>query len=165
MRLRKQLIKDYPTICLGNGAASRPAIRELYEEVILHLLPTQYPSMFRISGDVFTNLITGSRHSISTALPHSLTMLRHLAENVEEDFYFMVPNAQGEFELQGFVSCFPQGLLASAKVGLSVSQIHEPVPGYDGRLKKGVVKCFERLERGQSIGRLNVCRVPFLNNP
>ena len=75
---------------------------------------------------------------------------------MEEDFYFMVPDAQDEFVLQGFVACFPQGFIPLARVGMSVSEIHKPVPGYEGRLKKGVNRCFERLERGQSVGRVNV---------
>ena len=118
--------------------------------------------MFRITGDVFHNLVHGTQHCISSALSDHTSMLRHLAENVEEDFYFMVPDAQKEFVLQGFVACFPQGLLPSAKVGMSVSEIHKPVPGYEGRLKKGVNRCFERMDRGQSVGRLNVCSAQVL---
>ena len=155
--LRKRLLDEFPSTCMGDSSISTPAIRELYEEVMLDLLPRRYPSMFKISGDLFFNLITGSRHRISSTLRDSRAMLRQIGENVEEDFYFMVPNAQrGEFVLEGFVSCFPQGLLPPNKVGLSVSEIHEPVPGYEGRLKKGVNKCFERLEPGQSVGRVNV---------
>lgn len=123
---------------------------------MLDLLPKRFPSMFRIKGGMFHNVVTGTRHRISSALLDHASMLRHLAENVEEDFYFMVPDAQDEFVLQGFVACFPQGLLPSAKVGMSVTEIHKPVPGYEGRLKKGVNRCFERMERGQSVGRLNV---------
>ena len=141
---------------MGTSETANPAVRELYEEVMLDLLPKRFPSMFRIKGDMFYNLITGRRHRISSALLDHASMLRHLAENVEEDFYFMVPDAQNGFVLQGFVACFPQGLLPPAKVGMSVSEIHKPVPGYEGRLKKGVDRCFERMGRGQSVGRLNV---------
>ena len=84
-------------------------------------------------------------------------MLHALAENVEEDFYFMVPDAEGDYRLQAYSSCFPQGLLSSAKMGLSVRQIHQPVPGYESRLGNGVDKHFRRMEPGQFVGRLNVC--------
>ena len=159
INLRKQLLRDFPTVCMGDSKISHPAIRELYEEVILDLLPKRYPSMFRISRDTFFNLVTGSRHYISVTLNDPRAMLRQLGENVEEDFYLMVPNNQRDFILGGCVACFPQGLHPASKVGLSVSQIHEPVPGYEGRLKKGVSRCFERLEPGQSVGRLNVRRL------
>ena len=151
---------NFPKVCLGISKASYPAIRELYEEIILDLLPIRFPTIFQIKGDVFCNLVTGWQHSISTALSDHTAMLKHLATNVEEDFWFMVPNERNEFILQGFVACFPQGLLPPAKVGMSVSELHEPVPGYDGRLKKGVVRCFERMERGSSVARLNV-RIPL----
>ncbi len=157
---RKQLVDNSPKVCLGTSKASNPAIRELYEEIILDLLPKRFPTIFQISGDIFYNLVTGSHHIISTALTDHTAMLQHLATNVEEDFWFMVPNEQNEFILQGFVACFPQGLLPAAKVGMSVSEIHEPIPGYDARLKKGVVRCFERMERGSSVARLNV-RLPL----
>lgn len=155
MTYRKQLVDNFPKVCLGTSKASYPAIRELYEEIILDLLPKRFPTIFRIKGDVFYNLVTGSQHSISTVLRDHTAMLYHLATNVEEDFWLMVPNERNEFILQGFVACFPQGLLPPAKVGMSVSEIHKPVPGYDGRLKKGVVRCFERMERGSSVARLN----------
>ena len=155
--LRKTLFAEHPKTCVGTCEKANPAVRELYEEVILDLLPKRFPTMFRLTGDVFHNLVNGTQHCISSALLDHTSMLRHLAENVEEDFYFMVPDAQKEFVLQGFVACFPQGLLPSAKVGMSVSEIHKPIPGYEGRLKKGVNRCFERMDRGKSIARLNVC--------
>ena len=154
--LRQKTLAEHPEISMGTGEAANPAIRELYEEIVLDLLPKRFPTMFRIKGDMFHNMVTGARHRISSALHDHASMLRHLGENVEEDFYFMVPDAEREFVLQGFVACFPQGLLPSSKVGMSTSEIHKPIPGYDGRLKKGVNRCFERMERGQSVGRLNV---------
>ena len=157
MTLRKTLLDQTPEVCLGHSKIASPAVRELYEEVMLDLLPHRYPTMFRILGDRFFNLVTGSHHRISLALKCPSAMLRHLGENVEEDFYFMVPEPESEFVLQAFVSCFPQGLLPASKVGMTTSQIHEPVPGYEGRLKKGVNKCFQRMGRGESIGRVNVC--------
>ena len=123
---------------------------------MLDVLPKRFPQMFQTNGGVFKNLVTGHQHCISEARANSLTMLRHLSENVEEDFYLMCPNEEGEYVLRGFVACFPQGLLPSAKVGLTVSQIHAPVPGYETRLQKGVNRCFQRMARGESVGRLNV---------
>ena len=160
MQRRRSLVDEHPKVCLGNNEISTPDIQEVYEEIILDLLLKRFPTIFRIKGDIFQNLVTGSRHSISAALTDHSAMLRHLATNVEEDFWFMVPNELNEFILQGFVACFSQGLLPSAKVGTSVSELHKPIPGYDGRLKRGVVRWFERMVRGQSIARLNV-RQPY----
>lgn len=84
-------------------------------------------------------------------------MLTILAENVEEDFYFMSPDAEGNFRLQGYSSCFPQGLLSPARMGRYVGDIHSQVPGYEKRLGNGVDRHFQRLEARAFIGRLNVC--------
>ena len=130
---------DHPKVCMGNNEISNPGIQELYEEIILDLLPRRFTTMFGIDGDIFQNLVTGSRQSISATLTDHSAMLQHLATNVEEDFWFMIPNELNEFILQGFVACFSQGLLPSAKIGTSVSELHKPIPGYDGRLKRCVV--------------------------
>ena len=156
IRYRKRLVDQYPDVCLGTSEACSLAIQELYEDIFLDLLPKRFPTMFQIRGNNFHNIVMGSHHNISTALTDDITMLRHLATNIEEDFWFMVPNERNEFVLQGFVACFPQGLLPSAKIGMSVSEIHAPIPGYETRLSKGVVRCFERMERGSHLARLNV---------
>ena len=155
INLRKRLISDHPDITVGTSKAANPAIWELYEDIILSYLPRRYPTMFCISNGIFHNLITNSHYSISAARRDPTMMLKQLGENVEEDFYFMCPNSNGEFELQGFISAFPQGLLSKAKVGMTVREIHQPVPGYERRLGNGVDKCFARMAPGNYVGRLN----------
>ena len=156
MDIRRNVVAEQPTTCLGSSRFAHSAVRELYEEVMLNVLPQRYPSMFRIKYDVSTNVVTGLHHCVSEALEDPLTMLRHLAENVEEDFYLVYLNDEEEYVLIAFASCFPQGLLPPAKIGLTVSQIHEPLPDYEQRLKKGVNLCFRRMARGESVGRVNV---------
>ena len=162
MQRRRSLVDDHLKVCLGNNEISNLAMQKLYKEIILDLLPKRFTTMFGIDGDIFQNLAPGSRQSISAALTNHSAMLRHLATNVEEDFWFMVPNELNEFILQGFVARFSQGLLPSAKVGTSVSELHQPIPGYDGRLKRGVIRCFERIVRGQSVERTSTLPIPFL---
>ena len=83
-------------------------------------------------------------------------MLRMLSENVEEDFYFMCPDEENIFRLQGYIAAFPGGFLSPGRVGQSMRQIHEPVPGYVERIGKGVDKYFQRMQGGQMIQRFNV---------
>ena len=147
---------QFPDVIFGSREAARLAIKELYDEIRLDVLPNRYPTMFKVEGGVFRNLTTGMEHYISDARSNPMTMLRRLGENVEEDFYFMCPNEERDFVMQGFVSCFPQGFVPSSRMGLTVSQIHGPVPSYDQRLKKGVNLCFQRMARGESEGRSNV---------
>lgn len=153
---RKELLRNNHQFCIGSNELARLAIRELYGEVMVNQLPKRFPTMFSIRRGVFTNHITGCKYSVSIVDLDDTYMLDTLAENVEEDFYFMIPDGNGEYRLQAYSSCFPQGLLSSSKMGLSVREIHHPVPSYESRLGNGVDKSFRRMEPGVFVGRLNV---------
>jgi Protein of unknown function (DUF3445) len=86
-------------------------------------------------------------------------MLKCLGENVEEDFYLMVPDATDPniYSLQGYIACFPGGFLSPARVGMSVRDLHAAVPGYLERIANSVDKTFVRMEAGNFIRRWNVC--------
>ncbi|KAI4137448.1 MAG: hypothetical protein L6R39_007282 [Caloplaca ligustica] len=152
---RKYLLKNEQPFCVGSDPVARPAIEELYEEIMINQLPKRFPNMFTVKRGTFTNHVTGCRYSVDFRRLADEYMLNTLAENVEEDFYFMVPDGDGEYRLQAYSSCFPQGLLSSAKMGLSVREIHQPVPGYESRLGNGVDRHFRRMEPGVFVGRLN----------
>lgn len=153
---RRILLKNEQRYCIGSIPASRPAIEELYEEVMINHLPKRFPNMFSIEDNIFTNHVTRCRYLIDVSALTEAYMLNVLAENVEEDFYFMCSDGNGEYRLQAFSSCFPQGLLSSSKLGLSVREIHKPVPGYESRLGNGVDRYFRRMEPEMFFGRLNV---------
>ncbi|KAL8766976.1 MAG: hypothetical protein Q9209_006388 [Squamulea sp. 1 TL-2023] len=155
IKRRKVLLNSHHRFCIESNELARLAIRELYEQVMIHQLPKRFPTLFSIRRSVFTNHVTGSKYSVKVADLDERYMLEALAENVEEDFYFMCPDADGEYRLQAYSSCFPQGLHSSAKMGLSVREIHQPVPGYESRLGNGVDKHFRRMEPGVFVGRVN----------
>lgn len=155
---RRFLLKNEQQYCIGSNPGSRPAILELYEETMIHHLPKRFPNMFSIKGNIFTNHVTSSRYLIDAQRLDEKYMLNVLAENMEEDFYFMCPDGDGEYRLQAFSSCFPQGLLSSSTLGSSVREIHKPVPGYQSRLGNGVDRYFRCMEPGTFIGRLNVSK-------
>lgn len=152
---RRDLIMQHPDITLGTSSIANPAIAEFYEDLIIDYLPRRYPTLFQLSGMTLKNLVSQTVYSISAARKDPSEMLRQLGENVEEDFYFMCPDGQGDYTLQGYISCFPQGLLSRAKVGLTTREIHKPVPGYAQRLGNGVDRCFARMAPGSYVGRLN----------
>ncbi|KAL8731982.1 MAG: hypothetical protein Q9181_004119 [Wetmoreana brouardii] len=152
---RKLLLKNEQDFCIGSDRVARPAIEELYIEIMVNQLPNRFPTMFSVKRRTFINHVTGAKYSLNVAKLNDKYMLNALAENVEEDFYFMCPDADGDYRLQAYSSCFPQGLLSSSKMGLSVREIHQPVPGYEQRLGNGVDKHFRRMEPGVFVGRLN----------
>ena len=153
---RKSLLYTDHELCVGSTDVARPAVEELYTEIMIKHLPSRFPTMFSIERGIFLNHTTGSKYSLDVKCLDEKYMLNTLAENVEEDFYFMCPDANGDFRLQAFSSCFPQGLNSPSKMGLSVREIHQPVPGYENRLGNGVDRHFRRLMPGDFVGRLNV---------
>lgn len=119
-------------------------------------LPSRFPTLFKKQGQVVRNLATGEAYPLSTkGLKHS-QMLHHMGLHVEEDFYFMCPDPEDHFRLQGYVACFPGGFLSPARVGESVREIHKPVPGYEQKLGLSVDRYFSRMKPGDFIGRMNV---------
>jgi len=155
---RITILRTYPDQphVVGTNAIVNPAIEELYQDLMVKYLPLRYPTMFRLRGTSFENLVTGSVYSVDMAQLDHQTMLRNLAENVEEDFYFMCPDEAGEHRLQGWIGCFPNGFSTIAKCGMSLRTIHQPVPAYEERLGNGADRSFQKMEDGAFITRFNV---------
>ncbi|KAL8983873.1 MAG: hypothetical protein Q9177_004853 [Variospora cf. flavescens] len=152
---RKHLLHHEQQFCIDSNPSARFAIKELYEEIMTHQLSKRFPNMFSVKYGILINHVTGCRYSLDLRRLNNAYMLNSLAENVEEDFYFMCPDGEGEYRLQAYSSCFPQGLHSATKMGLSMREIHQPVPGYESRLGNGVDKHFRRMEPGGFVGRLN----------
>ncbi|KAF2715978.1 hypothetical protein K431DRAFT_299041 [Polychaeton citri CBS 116435] len=144
-----------PDNTIGINLHSAAAIVELFKEVVIKHIPRRFPTMFRMEGRRFQNLVTGKSYDTQAGLADSSTALRILCENVEEDFYFMCPDGQGEWRLQGYIACFPGGFMSKARVGQSFREIHAPVPLYSERIANGVDKFVQRMKGGELIQRMN----------
>lgn len=78
--------------------------------------------MFKKNGDIVNNLATGLCYLVDVTDLEPAEMLYHLSQNVEEDFYFMCPDFDGQFRLRRYIACFPGGFLSPARVGESVRE-------------------------------------------
>lgn len=152
---RKQIMQDNPNEAFGSNEIVDPAIAELYQE-IMDFLPRRYPTIFELRGDSLYNKVTDQCYPINFARLNPLSMLRNLGENVEEDFYIMCPDSNNELRLQGYIACFPGGFLSPSRVGMTMREIHQPVPGYEARIGKGADRFLARLEPGIFVERMNV---------
>lgn len=152
---RKTVMEEHRESTVGVNEISAPAIIELFREVMEHI-PNRFPSMFQTNGHTFTNLITKKTYDLQKALQDPVVALETLSENVEEDFYLMCPDGNGEFCLQGFIACFPGGFDGPSRIGMSFKDIHGPVPGYEERIAKGVDRFVSRMKGGDIIERFNV---------
>jgi len=100
-------------------------------------------------------MITGNTYNVNTKETSAFDMLKCMGENVEEDFYLMVPDCDDIYRLQGYIACFPGGFLSPAKIGMSVRELHAPVPGYIERIGNSVDRFFSRMVPGVFIRRWN----------
>lgn len=147
-----------PQWTIGVNEISSPAIIELFRQVMIEHVPKRFPTMFRINDQTLTNLVTKKTFDLQQALQDPKLALQTLCRNVEEDFYLMCPDGNGEWRLQGFISCFPGGFDGPSRIGMSFRDIHVPVPHYEERIDKGVDKFVARMKAGGGdlIQRFNV---------
>ncbi|KAI1392349.1 uncharacterized protein F4822DRAFT_126330 [Hypoxylon trugodes] len=152
---RLPLIRDKHEFTIGTGPKVNAAIAELYEEIMIKYLPVRFPTIFKRYKELVKNLATGTAYPLTTSGLTPDQMLAYMGENVEEDFYFMCLDSDGQYRLQGYIACFPGGFLSPARVGESVREIHQPVPGYESKLGLSVDRYFSRMRPGDFIGRMN----------
>lgn len=153
--LRKRLLQTQPTSTLVHSSpASIPAITELYTFLLRTYLPLRFPSHFILSpsGTLFTNLITHDTHPIAPP-PHTnpsdpAPALRILATSIEEDVMVLLPDQSGVYRLAAFACCFPSGYAPERKAGMSLDELHAPVPGYADKLSVSMNRFFSRLRPG-----------------
>ena len=82
---------------------------------------------------------------------------------VQEDLVIMRPSPEG-YRLVTASLCFPSSWRLSEKFGLSMTGIHESVPGFNrGRMGQVVARLFENLTKGQLVCRYNWSIYPDSN--
>jgi hypothetical protein len=163
---RREIIRQNPQTALQCTDAAVTAASELYEWMFGTYLPKRFPSMFSLDfdsdqsdGRQLINVTTGE--SIPVAAPESgRSALKSLGEHVDSDFIIMLPSSQAEdgspiYHLQGFVNPCPAGFNLYERLGLPLSGVHGPVPGYKDKLERSMDRTFARLELGKLIRRRN----------
>lgn len=155
IQLRRDLMTQYPEVVLAADSSIKPAMDEFYIWIF-----GVYLRMFRKdmvdSQPVVRNLITSETLTLSPP-SEPLEALRALGAHLNDDFLFMLPSSDGEeYRLRGFVTCFPSGFNTRKKLGMSLRQIHTPVPGYKQKIGLSMDRFSERLEVGKFVQRANV---------
>lgn len=80
-------------------------------------------------------------------------LLQACALATQEDWCLMVRS--DEWRLQAACVCFPSRWVLADKVGATVAEIHDPVPGYDEQLRGLVEAAMDRLTPERPVWRLN----------
>lgn len=98
--------------------------------------------------------------------------LENLVRVVDEDVFFLLSEEEEDEEeesgtepgdaddgrkyiLKAYASPFPSGFNPTQKLGLPLSAIHSPVPGYADKLERGMDRFFGRLQPGTYKQRTN----------
>lgn len=171
LNLRESLLREYPDDVVGvtneSDARIRLAVQELYNYLFQTYLPVRYPSIFKTCGrehssaTMLENLVT--RQTLPMTMTDSMSLrvaLRTIAQNVDEDFFILLPQKQQDrsedvYVLKAYAACFPSGFQPKEKIGKKLADIHGPVPGYKEKLQKSMDRFFARLEPGRYVKRVN----------
>ncbi|KAJ5895255.1 hypothetical protein N7495_006946 [Penicillium taxi] len=164
INLRKHILKQQPDECAVANAAAQPAINELYTWLMGTYLPQRFPTMFELlpskdgKPQQLSNLVTGDVHPVlpPSSGPTSTEALRIIGETVEEDFMILMPSSDGRgYSLQGIVACFPSSWSPKEKFGMTLREIHVPVPKYKEKLEMSLERFLGRVEPGTYVRRAN----------
>ncbi|KAF2280062.1 uncharacterized protein EI97DRAFT_498339 [Westerdykella ornata] len=171
--LRKHLLQTRQQDVLAYTSDPRiaPAVREFYDWIMGVYLPRRFPTLFTLTEKGLRNHVTSETITISpTDIEEAL---RLLGENIDDDFLFLMPDpapsscdtsttattqappSQGPYRLQAFITLFPSGFRTLYKLGLTLSDIHGPVPHYKPVLEKSMDRFFASLPTGKVIKRHN----------
>lgn len=141
---------------LSDGPAQIRLKRELLNTRFSDVVALRYeshPAYAELLGEIVTNLkqFHSSRSYSLNSDEHPLVAASSL---VAEDLCVMIKENE-QWVLGGAVVCFPSRWALADKIGTSLDEIHQPVPGYQTVLATPTRSFFERLTPQRSFWRLN----------
>ena len=129
----------------GTQAAQAEVLSCLLDHVM-----QRFPDLYRRSGDVVELPSASRRVDAGSADPPLLTASRL----VQEDLCLLRRGAH-DWRLAAAVVCFPSGWSLAEKIGRPLDAIHEPVPGYEGRMSQLVSRILDKLRVEEPVIRFN----------
>lgn len=172
---RREVIKNERHEVLGVLPEGKSAALEFYRWAVGVYLGERWPGVYvRVGGEEgegVKNTVTGE------VLPLDINIninnddddtsaaelaLEILGRNIDTEFLFLLPShpssspdAQPTYKLTSYINTSPAGFSTRSKLGLSLSAIHAPVPGYVAKLEKSMDRFFARLPVGKVVKRVN----------
>lgn len=131
IKQRQELFAKHGKMVLDYLPGSEIACKELME-MCLQFLCARYPQYFilDIRNMVFHNQILGTRSDLRSSHP-----LHVILNNIPEDFAITLRNPEdGTYYLRAGVICSSIGWSLATKMGLSLREIHAPVPEYKEKM-------------------------------
>ncbi len=146
LALKADLLATRPEVVVATRPEGDAASAELYDEVL--------DWFARYAPDLAPGTKETSEHPVVAA-----------ARLVQEDLCVLVRS--DAWRLQAACVCFPSRWTLATKIGRTMDQIHEPIPGYAESLSGPTTGVFDRLKPERPFWRLNwtVIDDPSLHQP
>lgn len=132
IKQRQDLYKEHGDAVLQALPGSELACKELME-MALQFLCARYPQYFRLDAEnmFFHNSILKTVSDLKTTPP-----LQILLNNVPEDFAIMLrDDKSGLYFFRAGIICSALGWNVGTKIGLSLPEIHAPIPDYKEKMQ------------------------------
>lgn len=101
----------------------------------------------KVTGDTFPT-------TLPQAQPTQIA-LETLGKTIDEDLLLLPNPTSQKYHLHAYITCYPSGFDPPRKLGLQLSSIHAPVPGYAEKLEKSMDRFFAKIEVGRVVQRVN----------
>ncbi|KAF2678188.1 hypothetical protein K458DRAFT_436089 [Lentithecium fluviatile CBS 122367] len=150
IKQRQELFTKHGKSVLEALPGSEFACKELME-MSLQFLCARYPQYFRLDKEnmVFYNGILNTESKLKTAHP-----LHVLLNNVPEDFAIMLRDPEkGYYFFRAGVICSALGWNVGSKIGMSLPEIHSPIPDYKEKMQFSMDRYFTKKPTDKAIQR------------
>jgi dimethylamine monooxygenase subunit A len=148
--LKKQRLDHNYAEVFASLSDTQAAQQEVLELLLDHLF-LNFPQLYRRQDEHIQNLVTKETWHLKAFENNPLDLAGRL---VQEDLCLMQFRS-GNYVLSAASLCFPFHWKLQDKLGRPLSQIHEPVPGYQEHLEHPVDHFFDRLKVDSPVYRLN----------
>lgn len=120
-------------------------------DLLAEHLPRRFPAQYSRMNTTIAVAATGDLIGIGTPGLHPLETAARL---VPEDLCLMRRTERG-YVLSAACVCFPSRWRLADKIGRTLAEIHDPVPGYADTLGRPVERFFDKITADRPVWRLN----------
>lgn len=146
---KERLFAASRDVVFGEEPDTRTAQAEVLALLADHL-PARFPEIYTRDGDRIAMTGTGRTVDLASDAPPLLTASRL----IQEDLVLMRQGPEG-YRLVAASLCFPSSWSLAEKFGRPMSQIHAPVPHWQGTMGQRVDRIFQTLKVDRPVWRLN----------
>ena len=125
---------------------------ESAKDVVIATRPGGNQASAEVLGMIIENL-QNFHPEVAISVDHSEHPLVAASRLVQEDLCLLVKS--DTWRLEAASVCFPSRWFLPSKIGHTMDEIHEPIPGYDSTLSSPTNALFDRLNESKSYWRLN----------